>query len=49
MLFDVSGAMDEVQVVDVEALEEQHPKDVDKFEEREWHDAEIEMENDDEM
>ena len=32
-LVDISGFMDEVEVVDVDASEEQQPNDVDKFEE----------------
>ncbi|KAJ8450528.1 hypothetical protein Cgig2_020165 [Carnegiea gigantea] len=46
-LVDISGVMDEVQVVDVGASEEEQPDDVDNFEEQEWDDAETDTENDD--
>ncbi|KAJ8433583.1 hypothetical protein Cgig2_012596 [Carnegiea gigantea] len=46
-LVDVSGVMDEVEVIDVDASEEQQPDDVDEFEEGEWDDAETDTENDD--
>ena len=39
--------MNEVQVVDVGASEKEQPDDVDEFEEREWVDAKLDTENDD--
>ncbi|KAJ8439406.1 hypothetical protein Cgig2_001746 [Carnegiea gigantea] len=46
-LVDVSGVMDEVQVVDVTASKDEQPDDMDEFEQREWDDAKTGTENDD--
>ena len=46
-LVDVSGTMEEVQVVEVTASEDEQSEDEDEFEQREWDDAETDTENDD--